>query len=71
MLKRIRNALFKIHVKRFFWYTDKWIWCWDHGAPVFVTELLVWLITMNAKTAAIYGDAVCSKDSVSQFLHTV
>ena len=71
MLKRIRNALFKIHVKRFFWYTDKWIWCWDHGAPVFVTELLVMLITMNAKTAAIYGDVVCSKDSVSQFLHTV
>lgn len=64
MLEKIKNALFKIHVKRFMWYTDKWIWCWEHGSPVFVTKLLVLLVTINAKTATIYTDAECEAEDV-------
>ena len=86
MLEKIKNALFKIHVKRFLWYIGKWIWCWDLGTPAFVTRFLVLLAGINAKTAAVYTDAKCKAEDIentvntyskadtealSQFLHTV
>lgn len=54
MVKGFKNALFKIHVERFFWYVKLWTWCWEHDAPIFITRLLVMLIRINAKTARIY-----------------
>lgn len=51
MVEGIINTLFKMHVGRFIWYVDMWMWCWGHGAPNFVTWLLVMLIKINAKTA--------------------
>lgn len=54
MTEGIKNVLFKIHVKRFLWYVGMWAWCWEHGAPIFITRLLVMLIRINAKTARIY-----------------
>lgn len=54
MTEGIKNVLFKIHVKRFLWYVNMWIWCWGHNSPIFITWLLVMLIRINAKTARIY-----------------
>ena len=51
MAERITNTLFKIHVGRFIWYFNMWVWCWEHDAPIFITRLLVMLIKANAKTA--------------------
>lgn len=51
MVEGIKNTLFKMHVGRFIWYVDMWVWCWEHGAPIFVTRLLVMLIRINEKTA--------------------
>lgn len=51
MVEGIINTLFKMHVGRFIWYVDMWMWCWGHGAPIFVTRLLVMLIEINVKTA--------------------
>ena len=64
MLEKIKNTLFKIHVKRFMLYTSMWIWCWEHNAPIFVTRLLVLLVTINARTAAVYTDAKCKVEDV-------
>lgn len=61
MVKGFKNALFKIHVKRFLWYVDMWIWCWGHNSPIFITRLLVMLIKINTKTAHIYSGATYKK----------
>lgn len=61
MAERITNTLFKIHVGRFIWYVNLWIWCWEHDAPIFITWLPVMLIKINTKTAHIYSGATYKK----------